>query len=1186
MLSSLGRRMRGAPLTRRMSTFVLETPPPVRPGWRPIRKILAANRGEIAIRICRAATEMDIKTVAIYSKEDLGSLHRYKADESFQIGAGKSPVAAYLSAEEIVELAKKEGVDAIHPGYGFLSENTRFVQLCEEAGIIFIGPPSKVIHSFGDKTEARKLAVEYDVPIVPGTEHSVSTVAEAAEFCESIGYPVICKAAFGGGGRGMRVVRNAEELGPLFNEASNEAEKAFGDGSMFIERYVDSPRHIEIQILSDGTDVVHLFERDCSVQRRHQKVVEVAPSVGLPADLTKTLYDDAVRICKGAGYVNAGTVEFLVDPKTWKHYFIEVNPRIQVEHTVTEVITGVDLVQSQIRVAAGQRLKDIGLAQEQISKRGFAIQARVTTEDPADNFRPDTGKLQVWRPAEGFGIRLDGGNAYSGASISPHYDSMLMKVTGSALDFKSAAEKLDRALIETRIRGVKTNIPFIRNVLVHPQFATGEATTSFIGDSPELFDFAVVENRGQKLLNYLGELVVNGRSVQGASGPVTPRVAVMLPEVPQCAPPAGLKQVLEAGGPTAFAKAVRENQGLLLTDTTWRDAHQSLLATRMRTQELMHAAETTNDILKGCFSMEMWGGATFDVAMRFLHECPWRRLESLREAVPDVPFQMLLRGANAVGYTNYPDNVVKRFCKEAASSGVDIFRVFDSLNYIENMKLGVEAVGEAGGFIEASICYTGDVAAPGDGLYNLEYYLDYARKLDELGVHSIAIKDMAGLLTPRGATILVGALRAELPNMPIHMHTHDTAGVGVAAMIAAAEAGADVVDVAIDGMSGLTSQPSMGAVVASLRNTELDTGLGLDSIEPLGTYWDDVRGLYLPFESGQLAGTSDVYVHEIPGGQYTNLLFQSKQLGLSDKWSQIKQAYAQANLLLGDIPKVTPSSKVVGDLAQFMVSQNLTPEQVIEGASTLALPQSVVEFFQGVIGIPPAGFPEPLTSRVRKGRSLPDGSSHYEGRPGADMAEYDFEEAEKALVAKYGAGIRPQDVLSHAMYPKVFADWQTFMAVYGEVEVLPTNLFLKPMKEGDEVTLEISKGRQFFIKLVSLPPPSADGIRQVIMELNGERWFVAITDQFADLAEGSRREKATSDDGSIGSPMPGVIVDVKVKIGDIVAEGEPLVVLSAMKMETVLPAPRSGVVTRVLHNAGDQVDPDDLLLLIEDEPKK
>jgi len=1173
----------------------------------PFKKVMAANRAEIAVRIMRAATELNMETVAIYGYEDRYSQHRWGADQSFMLKPAETAVKAYLDVEQVISIAKENGVDAIHPGYGFLSESPEMVQACNDAGITFIGPTVENMNKFADKTAARAEAIKAGVPVVPGTDSSVTDVQQLTDFVDKFGLPIIMKAAMGGGGKGMRVVREIKDLVPFFESATSEAEASFGDGSVFIERFVNRPRHIEIQILGDGKGgAVHLWERDCSVQRRYQKVVEIAPAWNLAPELRKQMQDDALRLVKGANYLNAGTVEFLVEPDG-KYYFIEVNPRIQVEHTVTEQVTGIDLVQAQMRIAGGATFEEIGLVQENIHATGIAMQCRITTENAERNFAPDTGTLSVYRHSAGFGMRMDG-IGYSGMVVQPYYDSLLVKYTASGGNWEEVVRRMKRALQEARIRGVKTNIPFLLNVLSHPVFEAGVVTTSFIDENPELlkitgatWDFKSGEQSDQtsvfqveRLMRYLANVAVNGHPAElGADATkldTIKTIPAIKPPVANAAPAGknwkgdGWRKILQEDGPEGLSKAVRKHEGVLLTDTTYRDAHQSLLATRMRTQELMHAAETTNDILKGCFSMEMWGGATFDVAMRFLHECPWRRLEALREAVPDVPFQMLLRGANAVGYTNYPDNVVKRFCKEAASSGVDIFRVFDSLNYIENMKLGVEAVGEAGGFIEAAICYTGDVAAPGDGLYNLEYYLDYARKLNELGVHSIAIKDMAGLLTPRGATILVGALRKELPDMPIHMHTHDTAGVGVAAMIAAAEAGADVVDVAIDGMSGLTSQPSMGAVVASLRNTELDTGLGLDSLEPLGTYWDDVRGLYLPFESGQLAGTSDVYVHEIPGGQYTNLLFQSKQLGLSDKWAQIKLAYAQANLLLGDIPKVTPSSKVVGDLAQFMVSQSLTPEQVIEGASTLALPQSVVEFFQGVIGVPPAGFPEPLTSRVRKGRSLPDGSSHYEGRPGADMAAYDFEEAEKALVAKYGQAIRPQDVLSHAMYPKVFADWQTFMAVYGEVEVLPTNLFLKPMKEGDEVTLEISKGRQFFIKLVSLPPPSADGIRQVIMELNGERWFVAITDQFAELAEGSRREKATSEDGSIGSPMPGVIVDVKVKIGDIVAEGEPLVVLSAMKMETVLPAPRSGVVTRVLHNAGDQVDPEDLLLCIEDEP--
>ena len=811
---------------------------------------MAANRGEIAIRIFRAATEMNLKTVAIYSKEDFGSLHRYKADESFLVGEGKSPIGAYLSAEEIVAKAVEHEVDAIHPGYGFLSENTKFVELCEQAGIAFIGPPSKVIQRFGDKTEARELARQFNVPIVPGTEAAVTDLAGCEAFVAEAGLPIIIKAAFGGGGRGMRVVREAGELKQAFESASNEALTAFGDGSVFIERYVDSPRHVEVQIVSDGTDTVHLFERDCSVQRRHQKVVETAPAVGLPEGLREKLYEDAVRITSGAGYFCAGTVEFLVDPKTWNHYFIEVNPRIQVEHTVTEVITGVDLVQTQIRIAAGQKLKELGLSQENISMRGYAIQARVTTEDAGNDFTPDTGRLQVWRPAEGFGIRLDGGNAYPGATISPHYDSMLMKVTASALSFQAAADKLARALTETRIRGVKTNSPFILNVLRHPDFLSGEATTSFIADSPELFDFQVTHNRGQKLLNYLGDLVVNGRSVLGAAGDVTPRVAPLIPKTPVGPPPRGLKQVLEEGGPAAFAKAVRERRGLLITDTTWRDAHQSLLATRVRTKDILAVAPATAHALNQCYSLENWGGATFDVCLRFLRECPWERLQMMREAVPNVPFQMLLRGANGVGYTNYPDNAVFKFCDVAVRNGMDVFRVFDSLNYVDNLKLGIDAVGAANGVVEAAISYTGDISDPTKGKFTLEYYLDLARQLVACNIHVLCIKDMAGLLKPAAATTLISALRKEFPHLPIHVHTHDTAGTGVASMLACAEAGADAVDAAVDSMSGMTSQPSMGAIVAALQNHRLATGLTMEEITPLIEYWESTRFSYAAFRAG------------------------------------------------------------------------------------------------------------------------------------------------------------------------------------------------------------------------------------------------------------------------------------------------------------------------------------------------
>jgi len=1110
---------------------------------------MAANRGEIAIRIFRAATEMDIKTVAIYSKEDFNSVHRTKADEAFLVGQDKSPVGAYLSAEEIVQIAKENNVDAIHPGYGFLSENTRFVELCEQAGITFIGPPSQVIQRFGDKTEARQLAEEFGVPVVPGTQHSVETVEEARDFCQSIGYPVICKAAFGGGGRGMRIVRSEDELETNFLSASREATTAFGNGAMFIERYVESPRHVEIQIIADGTNATHLFERDCSVQRRHQKIVEVAPSIGLPESLRESLYADAIRITKGAGYFCAGTVEFLVDPKTWNYYFLEVNPRIQVEHTVTEVITGVDLVQSQIRIAAGQKLHEIGLSQEDVAMRGFAIQARVTTEDPAEDFRPDTGRIQVWRPAEGFGIRLDGGNAYPGARVLAHYDSMLMKVTASALSFNQAADKLTRALLETRIRGVKTNIPFILNVLKHPDFVSGHATTSFIGDNPQLLDFTDARDRGQKLLNYLGDLVVNGRTAAGASGPVTPRVTPLIAASPTTLQPRGLKQVLTEEGPEGFAKAVRQSQGLLLTDTTWRDAHQSLLATRVRTRDILAIAPLTSHVLGKCYSLENWGGATFDVCLRFLRECPWERLQQMREDVPNVPFQMLLRGANGVGYTNYPDNAVFKFCDVAVKNGMDVFRVFDSLNYMDNLKLGVDAVGAAGGVVEAAISYTGDISDPSKAKYTLDYYLDLARQLVECHIHVLCIKDMAGLLKPAAATTLISALRKEFPNLPIHVHTHDTAGTGVASMLACSAAGADAVDCAVDSMSGMTSQPSMGSLVAALQNGERDTGVELQELSKLIEYWETVRFSYAAFESGQKSGSSEVYDHEMPGGQYTNLQFQSTSLGLADQWSQVKRNYAAANRLLGDIVKVTPSSKVVGDLAQFMAANGLDEEGVRAQAETLSFPSSVVEYFQGAIGIPHGGFPQPMQAQVVK--ELPV----FAGRPGAELPPLDLDASMAALKAKYGDSTSETDLMSWVMYPKVFEQFKADVHHFGDVSKLPTRAYIEPLELGEEISVELERGKTIGISLEAIGMLNEkDATREVFFNFNGMPRSVLISDKTAKATKVQRPKADGGDVNSVGAPMPGVVVETKVALGENVAAGSRAA-LSALAASRQVPRP-------------------------------
>ncbi|KAJ8600689.1 hypothetical protein CTAYLR_008308 [Chrysophaeum taylorii] len=1136
---------------------------------------MAANRGEIAIRICRAATELDIRTVAIYSKEDIRAMHRYKADEAYMVGEKATPVGAYLGYEEIVDVALKNDVDAIHPGYGFLSENVAFARLCEEKGIAFVGPRSEVLNKFGDKTLARNLAIAENVPVVPGTPSEVNTLEEVEEFVAQAGYPVIIKAAHGGGGRGMRVVKDPSMLAESLERAQSEALAAFGNKAVFVERFVDKPRHVEVQILSDGENTVHLYERDCSVQRRFQKVVEIAPSVGLPTPLRDELLSDAVRLTAAAGYSCAGTVEFLVDPATWRHYFIEVNPRIQVEHTVTEVVTGRDLVQAQIQIAGGASLEEIGIkSQEDVETRGFAIQARVTTEDPENEFRPDTGRIQAWRPAEGFGIRLDG-TAFTGAVISPHYDSMLMKVTASALEFPAACDRLSRALKETRIRGVKTNIAFTLNVLQHPDFREGKATTSFIADNPELLVIAKPGDRANKLLAYLGDLAVNGRKAVGATGAVTPRYAAVVPPTLPSPPPEGLKQVLEREGPAGFAKAVRNKKACLLTDTTMRDAHQSLLATRVRTRDILAAAPYAASALgPHCYSFENWGGATFDVCMRFLHECPWERLGKMRELVPNVPFQMLLRGANGVGYTSYPDNAIFKFCDVAVQHGMDVFRIFDSLNYVDNMYLGIDAVGAAGGVVEAAISYTGDLR---DGTkYSLDYYLELARLLVGRGIHVLAIKDMAGLLKPGAAAKLVGALRTEFPDLPIHVHTHDTAGTGVASMLACADAGADAVDVAIDSMSGLTSQPSMGAVVAALEHTDRETGIDLNAIAPLIDYWESTRVSYAAFESGQKSGSAEVYHHEMPGGQYTNLLFQATTMGLSEQWPAVKKAYAEANELLGDIVKVTPSSKTVGDLAQFMVTNNLSAADVRSSAQHLSFPSSVVEFFQGALGIPHGGFPQPLRDDVLRAAGNP---RTFAGRPGAELPPLDLEALRADLAAKHAKPIPDTDLMSSVMYPKVYDDFQHHLQTYGDLSVLPTRAFVEPMEPGEEIEVLLERGKSILVRLLgvgALDPATAS--REVFFELNGNPRSLFIHDAHADQHV-VKRPKADPDNSSqVGAPMPGVVLETRVKSGGLVEPGQPLVVLSAMKMETVVTAPIKGTVAALHVSVGDSLQAADLLV--------
>ncbi|GAA5913527.1 hypothetical protein JCM8208_000702 [Rhodotorula glutinis] len=1151
----------------------------------PLKKILVANRGEIAIRVFRTAHELGMTSVAIYSHEDRYSAHRNKADEAYMVGKGLTPVAAYLAQDDIIKIALDHGVTMIHPGYGFLSENAEFAKKVEAAGLIFIGPQPQVIDGLGDKIKARQLAQKIQVPVVPGTPGAIEKFEEADAFVKEHGFPVIIKAAMGGGGRGMRVVRDQESFEGAFKSAVSEAKAAFGDGTVFVERFLDKPKHIEAQLLGDSQgNVVHLFERDCSVQRRHQKVVELGPAPAFPEEMRQQLLSSAVKIAKEVGYRNAGTCEFLVDSRGY--YFIEINPRIQVEHTVTEEITGIDIIAAQIQIAAGASLPELGLTQDSISKRGYAIQCRITTEDPARGFQPDTGKIEVYRSAGGNGVRLDASSGFAGAQITPHYDSLLVKCTTRGATFEIARRKMLRALVEFRIRGVRTNIPFLFRVLSHPAFVEGRTWTTFIDDTPELFNLVTSQNRAQKLLSYLGDLAVNGSSIKGQQGEPGLREEIPIPSFvdpkDETKPldtskpcETGWRNIIVEKGPEAFAKAVREYPGVLIMDTTWRDAHQSLLATRLRTIDMANIARETSHALQNAYALECWGGATFDVAMRFLYEDPWERLRTLRKLVPNIPFQALVRGANAVGYTSYPDNAIYEFSKKAVENGLDIFRVFDSLNYIENMRLGIDAAKKAGGVVEAAICYTGDVANPkGHNKYTLEYYLEFAQQLVDCGIHVLAIKDMAGLLKPEAATLLVGALRKKFPDMPIHVHSHDTAGISVSSMLACAAAGADVVDVAIDSMSGMTSQPSMGAVCSALEQTKLGTGISYANIQALNLYWSNVRHLYQCFEANVRSSDSGVFEHEMPGGQYTNLMFQSQQLGLSGQWKAVVKAYIEANQLCGDIVKVTPSSKVVGDFAQFIVANKLTKDEVIERAGELDFPSSVVEFFQGFLGQPVGGFPEPLRSKIIRDKQRID------GRPGADMAPYPFAEVREQLVEKFGSSITSSDICSYAMYPKVFEEFKEFTLKYGDLSTLPTRYFLAKPPVGEEIAVPIDQGKTLLIKLVAVSPVNAvTGMREVLFELNGEARLVQIEDKSAAIDQ-VRRERASKEPGSVGSPMAGVVVEVLVKEGSTVKAGDPLATMSAMKMETNVSAPVSGKVKRITVQAGDSLSQGDLVVEI------
>ncbi|GEQ70388.1 hypothetical protein JCM33374_g4065 [Metschnikowia sp. JCM 33374] len=1148
----------------------------------PMNKILVANRGEIPIRIFRTAHELSMQTVAIYAHEDRLSMHRLKADESYVIGKkGQfSPVQAYLQIDEIISIAKKHNVNMIHPGYGFLSENSTFARKVEEAGIAWIGPSHETIDAVGDKVSARTLAISNGVPVVPGTPGPIDSTDEAKAFVEKYGYPVIIKAAFGGGGRGMRVVREGDSIEDAFTRARSEALTSFGNGTCFIERFLDKPKHIEVQLLADSYgNVIHLFERDCSVQRRHQKVVEIAPAKNLPKSVRDAILTDAVKLAKSANYRNAGTAEFLVDTQN-RHYFIEINPRIQVEHTITEEITGVDIVAAQIQIAAGASLQQLGLLQDKITTRGFAIQCRITTEDPAKNFQPDTGKIEVYRSAGGNGVRLDGGNGFAGSVISPHYDSMLVKCSCSGSTYEIARRKMLRALIEFRIRGVKTNIPFLLAMLTNETFIKGDCWTTFIDDTPSLFQMMSSQNRATKLLSYLGDLAVNGSSIAGQVGLPKLTTDALIPtlhdpktgaaiDVDAPVKPRGWRQVLLEVGPEEFAKRVRSYNGTLITDTTWRDAHQSLLATRVRTIDLLNIAPTTSYALNGAFSLECWGGATFDVSMRFLHEDPWVRLRKLRELVPNIPFQMLLRGANGVAYSSLPDNAIDQFVKQAKDNGVDIFRVFDALNDLEQLKVGVDAVRKAGGVIEATVCYSGDMLQVGKK-YNLEYYLSVVDRIVEMGTHFLGIKDMAGTLKPKAASLLVGAVRAKYPDLPIHVHTHDSAGTGVASMDAAAKAGADVVDAASNAMSGMTSQPSISALIASFEG-DVNHGLDENLVRELDNYWAQMRLLYSCFEADLKGPDPEVYQHEIPGGQLTNLIFQAQQLGLGEKWLLTKENYKVANRLLGDVVKVTPTSKVVGDLAQFMVSNNLTEEDVLKLAPELDFPDSVLDFMEGLMGTPYGGFPEPLRTNM-----LGNKRAKLDKRPGLTLKPVDFAQIREELASRYGDRISETDIASYVMYPKVYEAFRGIVEKYGDLSVLATRYFLKPLDVGEEMVVDIEQGKTLVIKLLAVGEISkATGTREVFFELNGEMRSVTIEDKKVSV-ETVSRPKATQPN-EVGAPMAGVVIETRVKKDQEVKKGDPIAVLSAMKMEMIISSPVSGKVGDILIKEGDSVDSGDLI---------
>lgn len=1143
-----------------------------------ITKLLVANRSEIAIRVFRSAHELGIRTVAIYTHEDRYALHRFKADEAYLVGKPGEPIRAYLDIDNIVAIAKDRGVDGVHPGYGFLSENPQFAAACHEAGITFVGPTVSALEQLGDKTFARNIAEKIGVPVLGGTSAAVASVADGEKFAAKLGYPIILKAAKGGGGRGMRVVRTQAEFATNFESAQRESLTAFGSPDIFIEKFIEHARHIEVQLLGDKHgNLVHLFERDCSVQRRHQKVVEIAPAPTIDPAVRKALCDAALAIGREVNYECAGTVEFLVDRDTNQFYFIEVNPRIQVEHTVTEEVTGIDIIKSQILVAQGTPLADpeIGLAsQSDVKVTGFAVQCRVTTEDPANNFMPDYGRVSHYRSAAGMGIRLDAGSAFSGAVVNPFYDSMLVKVSARGRRFIDAVRRMERSLQEFRIRGVKTNIPFLIKLLMHPTFLAGECTTRFIDQTPDLFNLPNRQNRATKLLTYIGETIVNGNPMVKGTKPAR-RIPAPVPKIDlRSAIPPGTRDKLKELGAAKFSRWVADQKQLLITDTTFRDAHQSLLATRFRTHDLLEIADVYARNASHLFSLEMWGGATFDTSLRFLKECPWDRLTRMREKVPNILFQMLLRASNAVGYTNYPDNVVNAFVEEAAQAGIDVFRIFDALNWVPNMRVAMEAVQKTGAICEPAICYTGDILNPKRSKYDLKYYVTLAKDLEKMGANILAIKDMAGLCKPYAAQLLVKTLKQEI-GIPVHFHTHDTAGIQAASIALAADAGLDIADAAMAPMAGGTSQPNLNTVVEAMRFTPRDTGLCGEKLDAIATYWHAARHFYSAFESEALPGTADLYSHEMPGGQYTNLYQQAIALGLAEQWPAVCKMYAEVNELFGDIVKVTPTSKAVGDMALFMVANGLTSKDVLDQSRELAFPASVVDLISGRMGQPPGGFPQAVKNRVLRG------GPEFLERPGESLPPADFAAAAEKIKPLLKSEPTRRDVVTYLLYPKVYEEFVAHVKKYSDTSVLPTYTFFYGQESEEEISIDIEEGKTLILKFLTFSDPHPDGKRTVFFELNGQPRDVTVVDRSLEADTQKRLKADSADPKQVGAAMPGMVVSVPVKPGDIVTKGQKIMSLEAMKMESTIYAERDGKVGEILVKPGSQVETGDLLLKFE-----